>query len=1147
MDFRHIGVLLVVCCLQLCSLHAQSPYRFGCVTPDSMRVRFDTLSVVPQSFQLQGTPSAALDVDFISATLYLRDSALLGKPLCFRYQVYSYDFSAPLCHRPLSLIEPPLPDFRPAASDLLPVADAAHDNLLNTAGSVSRGISVGNRQDLALNSALNLQLSGKLSEDLEIVASLSDQNMPLQPEGNTEYITDLSSVFITLHYKNIVRVDAGDIALVSPAGGFLKVNRSLLGMKAAVSYQNGSKAAKTENSAGGGVSKGKFVQQTIQPQNGVQGPYRLYGPNNETGIAVVAGSERVYVDGELKTRGQDRDYVMDYNTAELTFTPSMLVTEEKRIVVWFECTDRNYVRYSLFSYNEMTFGKKRPLTLTVNYYQEQDLKNRSVQPELDDSQKLFLSRLAAGEETAYYSQADSMAFTADRVLYAKRDTVAAGKKYEVYCYSVDKTEQLYSLSFSYVGKNKGNYVLLSSTANGRVFGWIAPEDGVPQGDYEPVTLLTTPKLQQMATLGAAYRFAPKSLLRGELALSNYNSNTFLKKNGNAGFAGTLELKHEQELKRKDADTARWHLSTELLWQYRHKDFCEVDPSREVEFARKYNLSGNDSTRSAEQMLQASVGIADPHCSSSKYTLNWYSRPGNLSALRQEVVSSNRLKAVQFTTATSWLLQQDTLRKSSFVASNNNFSLNLKKVIVGFQDLLEHNMYRDRLLDTLCADSYAFNEAVLFVKSGDSARLGKYAFYYKNRIEFQPSADSLSMHTVLDELSVTGSLDRIRNQHFGVKATYRNQRDRAEATPISEHYYVGDLEYSGRFWHNFLSLNTYYELGSGMELRRSYTFIKVAKGQGTHVWNDYNGNGVEELDEFEIAAFQDAAEYVKVWLSGTDYINTYNSKFTQSVRLSPAAVWRNAKGVKKFVSRFSDAASFRAGVKRTVPNVNPFYADMADTGLVSRNLSFSNTLSFNSSASKFAFDFMVQENQNKNLLYYGFERNSVSLQQVELKGRAGKSIAFQTTYEHQETENQSEQMSTRSYTIAQHRIGEEVRYQFRNAVTVAVAYSYESKRNLAGKERFWTHSASLNAEGRFAERGTVTTALQYVYAGGCIPESNTASYLMMNGLSLGQNVLWKCDCRISVTEYMQLSLQYEGHKTQGNKTTHTGAMTVKAMF
>ncbi len=1147
MDFRHIGIFIVVCCLQLCCLHAQSPCRFGCVTPDSMRMRFDTLSVVPQSFQLEGTSAAALDIDFIAATLYLKDSALLGKPLCFRYLVYSSDFSAPRRHRPLSLIEPPLPDLRAVESDILPVSDAVQDNLLNTAGSVSRGISVGNRQDIVLNSALNLQLSGKLSEDLEIIASLSDQNMPLQPEGNTEYITDLSSVFITLRHKNIVRIDAGDISLSSPNDDFLKVNRSLLGMKAAVNCLKGSTSAKFENSAGGGVSKGKFVQQNIEPQNGVQGPYRLYGPNNETGIAVVAGSERVYVDGELKTRGQDRDYVMDYNTAELTFTPSMLVTEEKRIVVWFECTDRNYVRYSLFSYNEMTFGKKSPLTLTVNYYQEQDLRNRSVQPELDDSQKLFLSRLAPGEETAYYSRADSMAFTSDRVLYARRDTVAAGKNYEVYCYSVDKTEQLYSLSFSYVGKNKGNYVLLSSTANGRVFGWTAPEEGIPQGEYEPMMLLTAPKLQQMATIGATCRFAPKSMLRGELALSNYNSNTFLKKNGNAGFAGTIALKHEQGLEKKDVDTAGWHLSTELLWQYRHKDFCEVEPSREVEFARKYNLSGNDSVRSAEQMLQASAGIANPQYGSSKYTLNWYSRPGSLSALRQEIVSGNRLKNTQFTTATSWLLQRDTLRKSSFVASDNNLSMSIGKVIVGVRDLLEHNMYRDCLLDTLCADSYAFNEAVLYVKSGDSARLGKYAIYYKNRIEFQPSADTLSRHTVLDELSVAGSMDRVRNQHLGVKATYRNQRDNAGANIRPEHYYVGNLEYSGRFWHNFLSLNTYYELGSGMELRRSYTFIKVAKGQGTHVWNDYNGNGVEELEEFEISAFRDAAEYVKVWLSGTDYINTYNSKFTQSVRLSPAAVWRNAEGLKKFISRFSDAATLRTGVKRTVPNVNPFYADLSDTGLVSRSFSFSNTFSFNSSASKFAFDLTVQENQNKNLLYYGFERNSVSMQQVVLKGRAGKNLTFQTTYEHQETGNRSEQMSTRCYTIVRHMVGEEVRYQFRNIVTFSVEYSYDSKCNLLGLERLWSHSASLEAIGRFAGRGTVTSSLQYVYAGGCIPESNTASYLMMNGLALGQNVLWKCDFRISVTEYMQLSLQYEGRKTQGNKTVHTGAMTVKAMF
>ncbi|MBK8555482.1 MAG: hypothetical protein IPL65_06775 [Lewinellaceae bacterium] len=113
-------------------------------------------------------------------------------------------------------------------------------------------------------------------------------------------------------------------------------------------------------------------------------------------------------------------------------------------------------------------------------------------------------------------------------------------------YSTNPENALYTARFTEVLQGQGNYVLVQSAANGRVYQWVAPDPVTcqPKGNFEPVIKLIAPELRQLYTAGADLQLGKNTSIQSELALSNRDLNRFspLDRRDNLGAAAWLSLR-----------------------------------------------------------------------------------------------------------------------------------------------------------------------------------------------------------------------------------------------------------------------------------------------------------------------------------------------------------------------------------------------------------------------------------------------------------------------------------------------------------------------------------------------------------------------------------------------------------------------------
>lgn len=1125
-------------------------------------VQIDSLSIIPGSFYIN-MDSSYYRINYFKGYILFKQKNT--DSIFVRYKSYPLNFTSTVQNRSLKnqnengrkkiLTKNPY-YYTPKT---LNREDLFGSNSLQKSGSISRGINIGNTRDLSVNSNMNLKLAGTF-QGIEILASVTDNNIPIQPQGNTQTLQDFDKVFIQFS-KDDHRLIAGDFQTKESNDVFLKFNKKAQGISYSGKYTSKlfKKSAVLSTKSDVALSRGKFNRQSILGIEGNQGPYQLFGAENERFIIILSGTERVYIDGKLLSRGMDGDYVIDYNSAEITFTTNQIITKDKRIIVEFQYSDQNYGRSLFTSRNEISNQKGK---FFINFYTEQDMKFQQLNQSLSNDQIQLLSDVGDSLQFAVSPRIDTVEYNSNQILYKKSDTIIDSINYTYYQYSNNPDSAIYSLGFSNVGQGNGNYTLSSSNINGRVYEWIPPLNGTMQGSYEPINQLIAPKQNQMLTIGSSYKHK-NSTFFFESAFSKRNQNLFSKKHkkDNQGIALKTTLKNQKIKKLNEENTKESPktriFNTEFSYQLINKNFRSIERFRSVEFNRDFNLSSS-TPQNTEQILSLKWNKIYLNKRVFGIDLSYINRQNEYYGFKSAVDLNSKIgKKGTLNGKGSYLQSEGNTQKSQFLRHLVTYKYRLNNSIsLKIWEEEEYNLVNNSNVDTLESNSFRYTVygSELNLKKSNSINL---SFNGNQRIDYLPLNNVMNKVTTANNAGTKFIYLNKKGTKFLWNSVFRelsiDNNDLVNEKP--ENTLLNRFDYKFKLLKGLINSSSFFETASGSEIKRQFQFVEVNPGQGNYAWIDFNNDSIQDFTEFVVSDFQDQNNYIKVSLPTSDLIKTYNNEFNQSLNINPARYLKRDKKINKLITRFNNQFLMKLNTKTSKSQKKriqiPFQNGINDTNLISTSSSIRNTIYFNRSNPIIGMNYTVRTNQNKTLLISGFEGRSLTSNSIDLRWNIAKKFTFRNKVELITKSRLSELSEDNNYEIKSYVVEPKFTYQkgssFRSSIVTA--FKDKTNNNVFGGGKAEFKKIGIEITYNLISKGRMTLGTDYISTVFDGSQANNSPLLfeLLEGFQIGTNYTWRASYQRSFKNNFQISLNYEGRNSETIKAVHTGNMQVQLLF
>ncbi len=997
----------------------------------------------------------------------------------------------------------------------LPASGDTFSPNIRRSGSLTRALTVGTGQNATLNSAFRLSLEGPIAPDLYLIAALTDENLPFQTA--TQTFSDFDRVFIGLRWRQ-TQFFLGDLELKESQSRFANFYRNVLGIEARLdttAYRG--RIALAE-------AKGRFHTNSFMGQEGRQGPYLLTGKNNERFIIILAGSEKVYVNGQLMQRGADRDYVIDYTTGEITFTPRVPITAATRIVVDFEYADRSYGRTFVWTRHEL---RQTRWNLTLSYFRQADNPRRPLDFTLTPEDEARLAQLPKGTSVGLISGVDTLPYEPGAIRYETRDTLLNGTPYTYFELSQDPNRALYQVSFAYVGPGKGDYTRAPATLNGNVFIWVGPQ----RGDFIVGRAVALPTATDILSVRHDWEIFPRLRWQSELNASRHQENRFAS-HSEAGLAT-----HQKLVWQIRPDSAPLQITPEVAFQLVTANYQNIDRVYEREYGRLWNY--NDQLRATERLWEGRL----PFTWKRRYRLTptagqrWW---GDTISTQRYTMLWEGLDTTRGLAGTYLVEYLNTVYPTLFdrwIRHTGRVFWALSKMRLGTEVWTE-NRYRPTP-DTLTFRFYDYTPFWEWRPSGSFSL----HFAYNFRREWQALPTEADRNP---RPRFYARMPRLSLAYQGERFSFSTQNSYRIFVPVDTNFRLTPTR-------TLLSQNTlrlrqkayetelFYQLSAEQTPQRQLIYIATNPGQGTHEWRDFNGDGLQQLEEFVPAANPLLANYLPFVRATGRFFPTIALTTTYTLRWTP----------QKRLSWLSTLTNLRLEQRQTAPDNRwtrylPSYP-RADTSLPQWSMAFRQDLFLFRQSPRGDQNFSFQYNLSQQVPLSGLTQNRQRQVSSRSRYNLSRSWGSELLLSLLDRLSSAAAQPELNYFYAGWEAQPTATYQPTGRWRTSLSFTYKNRR-LRSPSPGQTHSYRLTLEQRYSWKAAAFLSLRLEPALYRVPPqlSPVLRFEVLDGLQEGNNFLIGLTLNFPLSRYIELNAIYDG-RFSAQTPVHSARFQVRANF